>query len=113
MQANPHAAVALRTPVREHLDLGLLIKVGYRDELVAERATRRRRLVPRGESFEEDYQQKPSNRILLLPFINGSQAQKIRLLDILAQFKIQQTDCPKNKTYTKVRQTLTKISEEK
>ena len=27
------------------------------------------------------YQQKPNNRILLLPFINGSQAQKVRLLD--------------------------------
>ena len=27
------------------------------------------------------YQQKPNNRILSLPFINGSQAQKIRLLD--------------------------------
>ena len=28
----------------------------------------------------QTYQQKPNNRILLLPFINGSQAQKVRLL---------------------------------
>ena len=32
-------------------------------------------------SLVASYQQKPNNRILLLPFINGSQAQKIRLLD--------------------------------
>ena len=32
-------------------------------------------------SWQANYQQKPNNRILLLPFINGSQAQKIRLLD--------------------------------
>ena len=36
-------------------------------------------------SIKTTYQQKPNNRILLLPFINGSQAQKVRLLGFGSQ----------------------------
>ena len=49
------------------------------------------------------YQQKPNNRILLLPFINGSQAQKIRLLDFWPAKDTIYTSEPKSPKATIIR----------
>ena len=79
----PYFALPFVTPlfrIRPR-DAVFLPNPGARDaplcQQLSDRVTRSNRFVPQLSM----YQQKPNNRILLLPFINGSQAQKVRLLD--------------------------------